>query len=359
MIKGTKISFNNKEKILMDMEDILDSGMVSNGKYCRLCEEEWKKSYGGECFVCGSGTEAIELALKALNIKEGSTVIIPSLAPPMIRWAVRKANCSTWTKDINRDMFMLDSDFNLCSAIIVVHIGGWINPKIKEIAKFCKENDIFLIEDCSHAHGCTLNCRLAGTFGDCAVWSFYATKTLNCGEGGMIMLNRPFNLDLRAYINQGRDEKGNYKSESYNYRMSEMQAVLMYNTILNSRMIYNNKRLIAHEYDRLLEARDLKDIIFRFQGQGSTYYKYILKIKDENADSFFRNNDIILPSKVYPKRELIGIDLNNFPNTKYATENHICLPIHQGLTLKDIHKIIEMVDKYAKRVQQREDIVSS
>lgn len=350
MIQGTKITFNsNKKELLNDFKKVLDTGQITNSTYCRKSEKLWKKLYGfKEVHACSSGTTALELALVGLDIfNEG--VLIPSLAPPMVRWAVEKSVNFVEIFDVNKNTFMLDLKTvkDACtnshiSAVIVIHIGGFVCPEIKEIAKFCKEKSITLIEDCSHAHFSKLNNTLAGKFGDVATFSFFATKPLTCGEGGFVCFNKTPLIEMPTYINQGRNKYGEYKYNSYHYRLSEFQAVVLYNEIKN---ISNNRRQdIANYYDKYI---DNKNIIYKLANQKNSYYKYILKLPIKIVNNF-NKNDIHLPSQVWPKKELFELDLKYFPNTEYIINNHICLPMHNDLTSNELDKTINVVNKIAR-----------
>ena len=109
-------------------------------------------------------------------------------------------------------------------AALLVHIGGHIAFDTLEIADYCRQNEIFLIEDCAHAHGASWNGRKAGTYGDAGVYSLYATKTISTGEGGVLVSSRPDLIEFaRAFRNYG---KPSYEVQGLNFRMSEFTAAI-------------------------------------------------------------------------------------------------------------------------------------
>ena len=109
-------------------------------------------------------------------------------------------------------------------AAFLVHIGGHIAFEVEEIARYCTENGIFLIEDCAHAHGAGWHDRRAGTWGDAGVYSLYATKTISTGEGGVLVSRRPEVVaHARDFRNYG---KPSYEVPGLNFRMSEFTAAL-------------------------------------------------------------------------------------------------------------------------------------
>ena len=109
-------------------------------------------------------------------------------------------------------------------AAFVVHIGGHIAFDIERIADYCRQEGIFLIEDCAHAHGASWNGRRAGTWGDAGVWSFAATKTISTGEGGMLVSRHDDLIEFaRAFRNYG---KPSYDVAGLNFRMNEFTAAI-------------------------------------------------------------------------------------------------------------------------------------
>ena len=107
---------------------------------------------------------------------------------------------------------------------MLVHIGGHIAFEVERIAEYCRANGIFLLEDCAHAHGASWNGRRPGSWGDAGVYSFYATKTISTGEGGMLVSNDDDLLEhARAFRNYGKPDHG---VEGLNLRMSEFTAAI-------------------------------------------------------------------------------------------------------------------------------------
>jgi perosamine synthetase len=109
-------------------------------------------------------------------------------------------------------------------AVLLVHIGGHVAFEVQEIADLCAAEGVFLIEDCAHAHGAQWDGRRPGTWGDAGVYSFYATKTVSTGEGGVLVSRRDDVLEFaRAYRNYGKPD---HSVAGLNFRMSEFTAAL-------------------------------------------------------------------------------------------------------------------------------------
>src|SRR3954469_2228643 len=142
-----------------------------------------------------------------------------------------KAGASVEFVDCNReDLCMSFEDFERKAeehrprAAVIVHIGGHVAFDVERIADYCREHGIFLLEDCAHAHGASFNGRRPGSWGDAGAYSFYATKTISTGEGGMLVSNDDDLLAYaRAYRNYGKPD---YQVAGVNLRLSEFTAAL-------------------------------------------------------------------------------------------------------------------------------------
>ena len=143
--------------------------------------------------------------------------------------------------------------------ILLSHIGGIINPDILAIAELCRKEGIILLEDCAHSFGATFNGQHSGLFGDAGVYSFYATKAIPAGEGGLVVTDdETIGQMIEQFAIYDRfDQKlgiGN------NIRVSELQALFTYSIIRNWQEIVNEKTKIATEYIKVCQK--IKSIIF-------------------------------------------------------------------------------------------------
>jgi dTDP-4-amino-4,6-dideoxygalactose transaminase len=221
--------------------------------------------------------------------------------------------------DCNRsDLCMSFADFEAKvaqhrpRAAFVVHIGGHIAFEIEQIAALCRAEGIFLIEDCAHAHGAAWHGRRPGSWGDVGLWSFYATKTVSTGEGGMLVSQHPEVLDFaRAFRNYGKPD---HAINGLNLRLSEFTAAL--GLVQTERMeeivAFKNaaaRRWLDPEHPGRLELPD---------GMTSGLYKYI--VFDQIARS---------TGKVYdtPCHRIMG-HTDTLPNSDWVAANHWCVPLY-------------------------------
>ncbi|MEO2043870.1 MAG: DegT/DnrJ/EryC1/StrS family aminotransferase, partial [Nitrospinaceae bacterium] len=208
--------------------------------------------------------------------------------------------------------------------VIVVHIGGYIAFQIEEIAAFCEEKGITLIEDCAHVHGGSWKGKTGGHFGFAGAYSFYATKTMPLGDGGMVVSRDKAFLDwLEKYRNYGKEVIEGVVTypikTGFNYRMNEFTAALGIVQLERLPMILDWKRRLAAKYDKIF-----KNKVQLPEGMVSGFYKYIvfgypdLKAK---TGQVFGGNDL------GPAIEGIQADT---PNSLWVTENHQCPPMYYG-----------------------------
>src|SRR6201992_2524138 len=192
------------------IDEVIDSGHWSEGEMTRRFETAWSTYHGVEAVAAGSWSGGALAALHFAGVR-GETVLCPSntfMATPL---AAIRAGAQVQFVDCNReDLCMSFEDFQRAAeqhkprAAFLVHIGGHIAFDVEQIAAYCAQNEIFLIEDCAHAHGAAWHGRRAGTWGDAGVYSLYATKTISTGEGGVLVSRRPEVVEhARAFRNYG------------------------------------------------------------------------------------------------------------------------------------------------------------
>jgi perosamine synthetase len=300
------------------IDEVIDSGHWSEGEMTRRFEAAWETYNGVGAVATGSWSGGALAALHFAGV-QGETVLCPSntfMATPL---AAINAGATVQFVDCNReDLCMSFADFEAKAeryrprAALLVHIGGHIAFDTEQIAAYCDENGIFLIEDCAHAHGAEWNGRRAGTYGDAGVYSLYATKTITTGEGGVLVSSRPEVIEhARAFRNYG---KPTYEVPGLNLRMNEFTAALGLIQIERLPEIVAFKNAIARsELDPMYPNRlELPD------GMTSGLYKYIV------FDWLERST-----GRVYdePCHRIMGHDVE-LPNSDWVARNHSCVPLY-------------------------------
>lgn len=217
------------------------------------------------------------------------------------------------------------------SVFLLTHIGGLVNPDIVEIAEFCKEKGVILIEDCAHSLGSLLNEKHTGLFGDAGVYSLYATKAIPVGEGGVIVTNDEelFELANKFIIYDRFDQ---IIDIGINLRMSEINALLTYAVIKETEAIINNKYSISQKYQSMCEQHGWEYLNPVAKNQRSNLYKFIL-----------------ISSSKSPTLEFEKIKNRTSPVYNYALgrdieeirKRHICLPIWYNLEDETIGAVLK------------------
>ena len=314
------IGFDQRDRARLHqlIDEVLDSNRWSEAGMTASFEQAWQEHNGLESVALSSWAGGALGALHFAGV-DGETVLCPSntfMATPL---AAIRAGAHVQFVDCNReDLCMSFASFEEKAerfkpkAAFLVHIGGHLAFDSQQIADYCAEHDIFLIEDCAHAHGASWNGRLPGTYGDAGVYSLYATKTISTGEGGVLVSKSPeliqFVRDFRNYGKPSHDVHG------LNFRMSEFTAALGLVQIERLPEIVAWKNEVARaELDSSYPSRlQLPD------GMTSGLYKYIV------FDWLERST-----GRVYdqPCHRILGHDVD-LPNSDWVARNHSCVPLY-------------------------------
>jgi dTDP-4-amino-4,6-dideoxygalactose transaminase len=313
----------DRERLHELWDEVLDSQRWSEGPVVERFESAWSAWNGLPAVAFSGWTGAALAALQFAGVR-GETVLCPSntfMATPL---AAMNAGASVEFVDCNRedlcmsfDDFVAKAEKHKPRAAFLVHIGGHIAFDSERIADWCRANDVFLIEDCAHAHGADWNGRRPGSWGDVGLWSFYATKTVSTGEGGMLVSQRPEIVEFaRQFRNYGKPD---YGVHGLGLRMSEFTAAL--GVVAAERLpdvvAYKN-RIAREELDHLYERR-----LRLPEGMTSGHYKYIVFEPIERSTG-----------KVYdePCHRVLGHDVD-LPNTDWVAQNHWCVPLYYAAHL--------------------------
>jgi dTDP-4-amino-4,6-dideoxygalactose transaminase len=299
-------------------DEVITSQRWTQGPLTDAFEAAWS-AWNGLGAVAFSGWTGAALAVLEWAGVRGETVLCPSntfMATPL---AALHCGARVEFVDCNRDdLCMSAADFEARVArhrpkvAFVVHIGGHIAFEIDRIAEVCRAENILLIEDCAHAHGASWHGRRPGAWGDAGVWSFYATKTVSTGEGGMLVARDPALLEFaRAFRDYGKPD---HAVAGLNLRLSEFTAAI--GLVQTERMeeIAAWKNDAARRWlDPLHPGRlELPD------GMVSGLYKYIVFDPIERSTG-----------KVYdqPCHRILGRP-DDLPNSDWVAANHWCVPLY-------------------------------
>jgi dTDP-4-amino-4,6-dideoxygalactose transaminase len=314
------IGFDHRDRCRLHalIDEVLDSNRWSEAEMVARFEAAWQAWNDTPSLALSSWAGGAIAALHFAGVN-GETVLCPSntfMATPL---AAIRAGAKVEFVDCNReDLCMSFADFEQKAqrhnprAAFLVHVGGHIAFDTEQIAAYCREQGIFLIEDCAHAHGASWNGRKAGTYGDVGVYSLYATKTISTGEGGVLVSRRPEVIEhARGFRNYG---KPTYDVQGLNFRMSEFTAALGLVQIERLPEIVSWKNEVAARH---LDPNHPSRLTLP-DGMVSGLYKYVV------FDWLERST-----GRVYdePCHRILGHQVD-LPNSDWVAQNHSCVPLY-------------------------------
>jgi perosamine synthetase len=373
-VAGARPFFHDEDvpQLLARLEQIIRGGRLIFGENTREFEESFRDYVRvGHAVSVNSCTTALEIVMRYFNVR-GREVIVPTNTFASCVKAVMYAGGTPVLADMNPLTFCLDTEDALkrinskTAGIIVVHIAGLVYPEMDRLREECRERGLFLIEDPSHAHGATIDERPAGSLADAACFSFYPTKIMTTGTGGMITTD---DAGLAAYARSVRHHGQGESLESIvnlgnDWCMDELSAALG---------VYQLKRLdenVAHRnrvvgwYRRALEGVDWIKIPNHAENLRHAYYKFPVMLEEGIDKGRLRRimseeYDVELgaiydpPCHLHPvfQREL-GWHAGMFPETEAVLRRQVCLPVHAAVTEEDVAAVVEALQEVYIRVKE-------
>jgi len=370
-------------------EQALQSGFLTLGNFTKRFEDLFREFTGANYAVAVSnGTSALEIIIRSLGI-EGKSIIVPTNTFLASALAVAHAGNRVVFADSDPSTLGLDLEDvirridDTTAAVMVVHIGGIISPATEALRDLCDLRGLYLIEDCAHAHGSTLRGTHAGLLGAAGGFSFFPTKTLTTGEGGMIITDQKAVYRTAQMLrNHGKDSSlgGKMPEFGYNWRLSEITAVLGVQQMEKAQEILADRRRIARFYDEALqEFKGLQPVELPADST-SSWYKYIAYLdvdfqRSEVKQLLKDKYGVSLSGEVYADlchNELVwqnytycgkrrdgngagqcirwpecgcGDPQGQFPGAEYISQRHICLPMYPGLNHEELEHVVESLDQ--------------
>ena len=231
VIPAARPIIGEEERAAVDR--VLRSGMMAQGPEVKAFEEEFAQFVGGRrCIAVNSGTSALHLGFLAAGIKAGDEVIVPSFSFAATANSVALTGATPVFGDIDPKTFNLDPDHveslitPQTKAIMPVHLYGHI-ADMDRFEEIGKKHDLMIIEDSAQAHLASLNGRMAGEWGTVASFSFYPTKNMTSGEGGMIVTDDA-NIEHQSRMLRNQGGVVRYQNEivGFNNRMTDIHAAI-------------------------------------------------------------------------------------------------------------------------------------
>ncbi len=349
-----------KGEILKEIEKVIDECAFSLG----FAVEEFEKNFSrylniNYVLALNSGTSALHLALKSLNIGENDEVIIPSWTFIATAWAVSYVGAKIVFADVDEETWQIDPEdikrkiTKRTKAIIGVHIYG--QPfNINEILNLANEYNLYLIEDTAQAHGAQYYNKKVGTFGIVNTFSFYPSKNLGSyGEAGAVATNNEEIAErIKILRNQGQKKRYEHVEIGYNMRMESFQGA-----VLNVKLKYLDKwnerrREIAKKY-----LNEINNPRIKFQkvveGGKGVYHLFVIKVKDRekfinHLEKFGIGYSIHYPKPIHLQKayEFLNYREGSLPVSEELSRTVISIPLFPEMTDEEVDYVINVINDY-------------
>ncbi len=355
MIPAASPEIGEEERVAVDA--VLASGGLAQGPEVAAFEEEFSKLAVDDsfCVAVNSGTSAQHLAMLASGIGVGDEVIVPSFTFAATANSVALTGATPIFVDIEPSFFCLNpasveaAISPRTKAVMPVHLYG--HPAdMESLVRICKKNNLLMIEDAAQAHLASVGGKKVGTWGIAGSFSFYPTKNMTSGEGGMVTTNDT-NLarTVRLLRNQGQEQR--YKNEivGFNNRMTDIHAAIGRVQLRKLEKWTEKRQQNASFYDKNLVGVKVPKIM---ENAVHVYHQYTIRIDELDRDRFaeeLKNHGV--GSGVYypiPNHRLAAYNLNlDLPETELAAHQVLSLPIYPSLTQDNLEKVVDAVNKVA------------
>ncbi|MBM3540484.1 MAG: DegT/DnrJ/EryC1/StrS family aminotransferase [Alphaproteobacteria bacterium] len=361
-VPAARIDFSpdDRQWIADRIQEVLATGQLTLGKYGQEFEAAFAKFCGVKhCIAVNSGTSSLEIILRALDV-QGKDVLVPTNTFFATAAAVIHAGGNPIFMDTDPESFgtapeeVKRSLTSNTAALVVVHIGGLVSRRMPEMAALAKRKGIHLVEDAAHAHGSSLDGVKAGAFGIAGSFSFYPTKVMTCGEGGMITTNDDrIAEEARIYRDQGKASfhTNAHTRMGYNWRLSEPHAIIGVRHLLRLPDMIAHRQRVAALYDEALRGMNALAPMRVPAGGVSNFYKYVVTMRDKvdrkklKAQLKERHN-VSLSGEVYEAPLHQQPVFESYARAALpVSEDHcarqICLPVFSSMTDAQAAQVVD------------------
>ena len=368
-VPAARVVFRDEDRaeITSAISSILASGGLTLGPYTERFETAFAEAHSASNGVAphavatSSGTAALDIVLRTAGVV-GRDVVVPANTFFATAAAVLQAGGRPVFADIDAATLALSRATveaaltAATAAVVLVHIGGLITPEVGEIRRLCDERGVVLVEDAAHAHGSTYDGRFAGSFGLAAAFSFYPTKVVTSGEGGMVLTGSQHVRDeARIYRDQGKGAFGanHHVRLGSAMRMSELHAVTGLVHLRQMDAAIERRRSVAARYTKELAQLDGLEPLPEPIGCRSNFYKYVAVLpqgvdrmcfKRELAD----RHSVRLSGAVYDlplhKQPVFETYAGTpLPVAEDLCARHVCLPVHSDMREDEVDHVLSAV----------------
>lgn len=350
-----------RDQIDASIQRVVSSGWVVLGPEVKRFESSFAGYLGAShCVTVANGTDAIELALKALGVEKGDIVATVANAGMYTATSVLAIGAVPAFMDVDFDtqVVTLAQVKRAVEAgakvVVVTHLYGLAIPEIREIATFCADNGIPLLEDCAQAHGASMHGKRVGTFGDASSFSFYPTKNLGAlGDGGAVVTN---SAEIAQQVAQLRQYGWSSKycvelGGARNSRLDEMQAAILSEFLPHLDQGNARRNEIAERYRNEIKQPE----IVHPQGNSDAWVAHLYVVKSVKRDALQQHlrglqiaSEVHYPIPDYkqPVFKNANADLH-LANTERLAKEILTLPCYPEMEEHEVSAVIKAVNGWA------------
>lgn len=346
------------------VSEVLKSGIIAQGPKVRELEEKFAKLCGTKYAVAlNNGTAALHTSLHVAGIKKDDEVITTPFTFIATANTILMQQAKPVFVDIDEDTFNMDANkikekiTKKTKAIVTVDLYGLLCD-YNEIGKIAKNNSLIIVEDACQAVNAEQNGRKAGNFGDIAAFSFYGTKNITCGEGGMIATNNKEYADnAKLFRQHGRSKMTSYEYSGlgYNYRATDISAAILLEQLKKIEII-TKKRIENAEYlsKNLGKIKGIR--VLGAKNDGShVFHQYTIRVLENFKLSRDKLNEHLnkkgigtgvyypKPLHLLPHLKKFGYREGDFPIAEKLSSQVISLPVHPHLAKEQLDYIINTI----------------
>lgn len=349
-------------------------GKLSTGPYTKEFERKFANFVGSKYAVfLNTCTSALEISIQSLKLKKNDEVIVPVQSFIADGTCVTNVNAKVIFAEVDENNFCINLDeiksktTKNTKAVILVYFGGYSPEDLKQIKSYCVKKNIKLIEDCAHSIGGSVHNLKLGSVGYSGCYSFFSTKTITTGEGGMLTTNDrylyDFALSMRERGRDWRKKKELYVHEGRNCRVPEISAILGLSQLSNLKKFIKHRNKIVDIYDRALLNNQYVKTLKKNKNSKYSIWKHVSIIKNQKISRIklqkylIKNYNIFINWAYDPPLHLQPFFIKKYKIKKgflEKTENlmskHFHLPLHPLINVKDAKFIVKSLIKSLKEI---------
>lgn len=350
-----------KKEVLAVFEEILDSQYMVNGPAVAQFEQEMADYCGTKFAVgCSSGTDALILALMAMDLKPGDEVVTTPFTFFATAGSIQRRQLKPVFVDIDPETFNLDTTQieevinEKTRAIMPVHLFGQM-ADMDDTLDLAEKHELCVIEDAAQAIGARQNGDAAGALGHCGCFSFFPSKNLGgAGDGGLVTTNDEQVADrLKMLRNHGAHERYFHDEVGGNFRLDTLQAAYLSIKLKHLETWHDGRRQNAAFYDKhLAEVKEITTPVIA-EGNQTIYNQYVVRAKDRDELQKYLASAGVGCAVYYPLClheqkcfDYLGHRKGDFPVAEQAAQEVLALPIYPELEEKQLTHVVETIQRF-------------